>query len=165
MDDLCSLGATCSSMRRICGNPVVGRRALHQCRHRLGWDDLNNYYTLLASLTQPDNPEACFLTGIPIVFDENRRPWPCLDNLTHAVDGGHNLVAYLVAILLYRHSGDAHDDDTVRWYMRRVEGEEESWVAVGSGGGGWTSWWLHNKGCVLCQCEAAFEVLRETRWS
>jgi hypothetical protein len=29
MDDLRSLGATYSSMRRICGNPVVGRRALH----------------------------------------------------------------------------------------------------------------------------------------
>ena len=66
------------------------------------------------------------LTGIQTVFMENHSPRPCLDYLTRAVDGGHNVVAYLVAIFLYRHNGDASDDDTMRWYIRQVEGEEES---------------------------------------
>ena len=126
MDDLRSLWVTCSSMRRICGNPTIGQRvAMHQCKRRLGWDDLGNYYAFLTSLTQLGNPEAYFLTG-PIIFEENHRPRPCLDNLASATDGEHNLAAYLVAILLYRHNGDAHDDDTMGQYMRRVEGEEES---------------------------------------
>ena len=55
---------------------------------------------------------------------EKRSPQPCIDDPIHAVDGRHNLVAYLVVILLYRHNGDASDDDTVRRYMRWVEGEE-----------------------------------------
>jgi len=132
MDDLRILRVTCSSMHCICGNPTICRRvALHQCRCRLGWDDLGNYYTLLASLTQLGNPEACFLIGIPIVFEENNSPQPCLNYLASTADGGHNLAAYLVAILFYRHNDDACDDDTARRYKRWVEGEEESWAAAG----------------------------------
>ena len=93
------------------------------------WDDPINYESILASLTQVGNPEACFLIGIQNIFMEKHNPWPCLDDLAHAADGGHNLVAYLVTILLYRHNGDAHDNDTVRRYMRRLEGEEE-WLAA-----------------------------------
>ena len=59
-----------------------------------------------------------------MVFEETHNPRLCLDDLARAADGGHNLVAYLVTILLCRHNGDAHDDDTARRYMRRVEGEE-----------------------------------------
>ena len=67
MDDLHRLRATYSSMSRICCNPTVGRRvALDQCRRGLGWDDVGNYYALLSSLTQLSNPEACFLTMIPM---------------------------------------------------------------------------------------------------
>ena len=65
-----------------------------------------------------------------MVFEETHRPRPCLDDLACAADGGHNLQAYLVTILLYRHKGDARDDDTVRPYMRWVEGEEELWAVV-----------------------------------
>ena len=75
MDDLRSLRATCSSMRRIYGNPTIGQHvALDQCRRGLGWDDVGNYYALLSSLTQLSNSEACFLTGIQIVFKENHSP-------------------------------------------------------------------------------------------
>jgi hypothetical protein len=35
-----------------------------------------------------------------MVFEETHRPRPCLDDLARATDGGHNLVAYLVTILL-----------------------------------------------------------------
>ena len=57
-------------MCHICDNPVVGRCvALNQCRRGLG-DYVGNYYALLSSLTQLANSEACFLTGIPMVFEE-----------------------------------------------------------------------------------------------
>ena len=94
---------------------------------------------------------------------EKRSPQPCLNDLTYVADGGHNLAAYLVTILLYRHNGDAHDDDTARQYMRHVEGEEELRAVLVGVGGGPMSRWLRNKGCVLCHCEAAAEVICETR--
>ena len=119
------------------------------------WNDLGDYYALLLILAQLGNPTACLHTGIPILFEENHNPWPCLDDLVHAADGRHNLAAYLVAIFLYRHNGDAGDNDTVRQYMRRVEGEEESWAAMAGGNGGPMSRWLWNKGCVLCRRPAA----------
>jgi hypothetical protein len=73
MDDLYSLWATFSFMCYICDDPTVGHRvAMDRCRHRArSWNDLDNYYTLFASLTQLDNPEACFLIGIPMVFMDN----------------------------------------------------------------------------------------------
>jgi len=58
------------------------------------------------------------------------QPRPCLNDLARTTDGGHNLEAYLVALLLYRHNGDAGDDNTVRQYIRRVEGEEVSRAAA-----------------------------------
>jgi len=157
MDDLRSLWVTCSSMCHIYGNPAIGRHvALDQCRHGLGWDNVGNYYALLSSLTQLSTLEACFLSGILMVFEETQRHRPCLDDLTRATVGGHNLVAYMIAILLYRHNGDVLDDDTMRRYMRWVEGEEESRA---DGSGGPTSRWLRNKRCVLCHREAAAEVI------
>ena len=131
-------------------NPAIGRRlALDRFRHGRTWDDPIDYEALLASLTQVSNPKACFLIGIQTIFMEKHSPRPYLDDLAHAADGGHNLVAYLVTLLLYRHNGNASDDDTVRQYMRRVEGEEESWAAMVGGNGGSMSRWLRNKGCVL----------------
>ena len=61
---------------------------------------------------------------------ENRSLRPCLDDLTRATDGEHNLVTNLIALLLYNHNGGANDDDTMRRYMGWVSGEEESWAAV-----------------------------------
>ena len=165
MDDLCSLWAMCSSMRGICGDPALGRRVVvDRCKHKArSSNDLINYFALLARLTQVDNPEACLLTRIQIVFTENHSPRPCLDYLTRAADGGHNVVAYLVAILLYRHNDDASDDYTARRYMRRVEDEEESWVEAAGGGGVPMSRWLSNKGCVLCR-HLAIKVIYNTTW-
>ena len=93
---------------------------------------------------------------------EKHSPRPCLDDLARATDGRHNLATYLVALLLYRHNGDASDDDTARRYIRRVEGEDVSRAAVVGGGGGPTSRWRSNKGCVLCHLPAAEVVLRLT---
>ena len=94
---------------------------------------------------------------------EKHSPRPCLDDLTRAADGGHNLAAYPVALLLYSHNGDAGDDDTMRRYMGWVSGEEESWAAVAGGSGGPMSRWLSNKGCVLCR-RSAVKVIYNTTW-
>jgi hypothetical protein len=61
---------------------------------------------------------------------EKHSPRPRLDDLAHAADGEHNLAAYMVALLLYRHNGNADDDKTARRYIRWVEGEEESQSAL-----------------------------------
>jgi hypothetical protein len=114
MDDLRNLWVTCSFMRRICGDPTVSHHVvMDRCRHELmSWNDLDNYYALLVSLTQLGNTKVCFLTGIPMVFADNHSPHPCLDDLSYATDGEHNVAAYLVTILLYRRNDDAGDDDT-----------------------------------------------------
>ena len=131
MNNLYSQRATCSSMRSICGDLAVGQRlALDRFRSgRMGADPVI-YYALLASLTQVGNPDACFLTWIQTIFMEKQSLQPCLDDLSRNANGGHNLAAYLVTLLLYRHNGSVGNDDTVRRYMNRVEGEEELQVVV-----------------------------------
>ena len=132
MDELCSLRVMCSSICRIYSDPAVGQHmVVDRCRRKARLsNDLINYFALLARLTQFDNLEACLLTGIQTVFTENPSPRPCLDYLTRTVDDGHNVAAYLVAIFLYRHNGGARNDNTVRRYIRRIEGEEESRAAM-----------------------------------
>jgi hypothetical protein len=93
-------------------------------------NDLVNYFALLARLSQVNNLEACLLTRIQTIFTKNHSPQPCLDYLTRAADGKHKVAAYLVAIFLYRHNGDAGDDNTMRRYIRWVKGEEESRAVV-----------------------------------
>jgi hypothetical protein len=57
MDDLRSLRMTCLSMCRFYGDPTVGRRvALDRFKHRWEWNIHTNYITILANLTQVDNP-------------------------------------------------------------------------------------------------------------
>jgi hypothetical protein len=163
MDNLCSLQVMCSSMRHICGGPVVARCvAVDWCRPSLS-NDCVKYFTLLARLTQFGYPEACLLTGIQTVFVENHSPRSCLDYLTRITDGGHNMAAYQVTIFLYRNNGGVGDDNTVRQYKRWIEGEEESRVTVASDGGRPTSRQLSNKGCWLC-CEAVVNLIHKMMW-
>ena len=126
------------------------------------WDGPIDYEALLASLTQLDNPEACFFTRIQTLFMENHTPQRCLNDLTSAADGGHNLAAYLVALLLYRHNGAVGNDDTVRRYKRWFEGKEGS-RAVAGGGGRITSRWLSNNGCVMCR-RPAIKLIYQSTW-
>jgi hypothetical protein len=80
------------------------------------------------------NPEACFLSRIKAFFIEHRG----YNDLRRATEGGHDAVAYLYAILLYRDNGGATADDTTKGYMRRVAG----------GGSMTSSRWLSNEGCL-----------------
>uniref|UniRef100_K3YL63 Uncharacterized protein n=1 Tax=Setaria italica TaxID=4555 RepID=K3YL63_SETIT len=108
-------------MRRVCGDRAVSRRVPAR------------YATLLTHLTLIGNPDVCFYAKIPSLYE-----------LSRAVAGGHNTEAYLVTIILYRNNGGTGDDDTTRWYVKRIEGEEDSTMSGGSG-----PRMLSNKGCQL----------------
>jgi hypothetical protein len=66
------------------------------------------------------------------------------------------VAAYIAAIVLYRANGGAGDDDTARWYIRQVEGQEESTATI-------SMMMQTNKGCMRCR-EAALEVIRRVTW-
>jgi hypothetical protein len=94
------------------------------------------------------NLEACFLSGIKDFFIEHRG----YNDLRRATEGGHDAVAYLYAILLYRNNGSAAAADIVNGYMRQV-----------TGGGSTTSRWLSNEGCLPLRekpARANFSVLQ-----
>uniref|UniRef100_K3YE46 Uncharacterized protein n=1 Tax=Setaria italica TaxID=4555 RepID=K3YE46_SETIT len=96
MEDLGSLRATCTVIRRV-------------------------YYSLLRLLLDVGNSEASLLTGIPDFFGGYQ---PSLDQLSRAAVAGLNVVADLYTLMLYRNVGGAAADDMAKMYIRRLEGEE-----------------------------------------
>jgi hypothetical protein len=104
-------------MPRVCGEPEVGQRvALEWFADDMAWHHPNGYGILVARLTSVSNPEACFITRIEVIFHGPViRPLPVLDeNLERAAAGGHNVVAYVAALLLYLANGGASVGDTAR---------------------------------------------------
>jgi hypothetical protein len=138
-------------MRRMCSHGDVGRHlSIEGIRDEISWVwNPTAYKTFLAMLSGLGNPEACFLSGIKAFFIEHRG----YNDLRCAAKGGHDAVAYLYAILLYRDNGGAAADDTTKGYMRRVAG----------GGSTTSSRWLSNKGC-LPLCEKAARALHYSTW-
>jgi hypothetical protein len=91
-----------------------------------------------------------------ILLGKNYSSRSSITNLKEATQAGHNVAAYIAVMVLYRANGGAGDDDTVRRYIRQVEGEEESVAA--------TSMMMRtNKGCLRC-CEVASKVIRRVTW-
>jgi hypothetical protein len=147
--DLRSLRGTCSTMRRMYVHNNIGRcLSIDGIREEISWVwDTTAYKAFLAMLTDLGNPEACFLSGIKVVFMENRG---CND-LQRATEGGHDAAACLYSILLYRDNGGATADDTAKQYMRRV-----------AGGGRTTSRWLSNEGCMPLHEKVTREIHSST---
>jgi hypothetical protein len=81
------------------------------------WDPTTNK-AFLAMLTDLGNLEACFFSEIKVVFMENGES----NDLWRAAEVGHDAVAYLYVIFLYRDNGGAVTDDTAKRYMRWVTG-------------------------------------------
>jgi hypothetical protein len=100
-------------------------------------------------LTGHGNPEACFLSGIKAFFIEHRG----YNDLRRTAEGGHDAVAYLYAIFLYRDNGGAATDDTAKGYMRRVAGGDSTT----------SSRWLSNEGCLPLR-EKAARALHYSTW-
>jgi hypothetical protein len=74
------------------------------------------------------------------------------DALRHAAEGGHDAAAYLCAILLYRDNGSATADDTAKWYMRWVAGNNST-----------TSRWLSNEGYLPLR-EKTARAIHSSTW-
>jgi hypothetical protein len=137
-------------MRRVCGHSDVGwRLSIEGIRDEISWMwNPTAYKAFLAMLSGLGNPKACFLSGIKAFFIEHRG----YNDLRRAAKGGHDAMAYLYAILLYRDNGGAACDDIAKGYMRRV-----------AGGGSTTSRWLSNEGCLPLR-EKAARVLHYSTW-
>jgi hypothetical protein len=129
-------------MHRVCGHNDIGRHlSIEGIRDEISWVwNPTAYKAFLDMLSSLGNPEACFLYGIKAFFIEYRG----YNDLRRAADGGHNVAAYLYAILLYRDNGGVAADDTAKGYIRRV-----------AGGGNTTSRWLSNEGCLPLREKAA----------
>ena len=162
MDDLRSLRATC---RFLCG--VTRDRAVGQCINvrqfaaAMLWRDRAANAALLADLTNIGNPEACYMTGMMNVFSKGTpEARPCIIELARATERGHNVAAYVAAILLFRANTSADNDQASRWYMRQVEGDEEA--TAGAAGGIGRSM-FSNEGCLHCR-ELAFACVMGTHW-
>jgi hypothetical protein len=138
-------------MRRVCVHGDVGRRlSIEGIRDEISWVwNPTAYKAFLAMLSDLGNPQACFVSRIKAFFIEHRG----YNDLRHAAECGHNVTAYLYAILLYRDNGGAAADDTAKGYMRRVAG----------GGSTTSSRWLSNEGCLPLR-EKATRVLHYSTW-
>jgi hypothetical protein len=127
----------------VCGHGDVGRRfSIEGIRDEISWVwNPTAYKAFLAMLSGLKNPEACFLSGIKAFFIEHRG----YNDLRRATEGGHDVAAYLYAILPYRDNGGAAVDETAKGYMRRVVG----------GGSTTSSRCLSNSGCLPLRKKAA----------
>jgi hypothetical protein len=137
-------------MRRVCSHGDVGRHlSIEGIRDEISWVwNPTAYKAFLAMLSGLGNLEACFLSGIKAFFIEHKG----YNDLWRAAEGGHDAVAYLYSILLYRDNGGAAADDTAKGYMRQV-----------AGGGSTTSRWLSNEGCLPLR-EKAVRALLYSTW-
>ena len=64
-------------------------------------------------------------TGTCLVFGKQRGAiMPCLDPLRRAMEAGHKVAIYALALLLYRPNSRDGDDDEARWLLCMVEGPE-----------------------------------------
>ena len=96
---------------------------------------------LITGLATVDNPKACFRSGMCLVFGKQCGAiMPCLDPLRRAVEAGHKVAIYALALLLYRPNSGDGDDDEARWLLRMVEGPELGALAL--------PW--NNKTCTKC---------------
>ncbi|KAG2570118.1 hypothetical protein PVAP13_7KG024318 [Panicum virgatum] len=127
MEDLRSLRVTCHFMCRVCSDLEVGRLISVERFYRLyRYVIPDGYLTLLPRLAQVGNLEACFVVGmIAVLRYPLLKPLSVIDkNLERAARGGHKVVAYVAAILLYMANGGTSADNTTRQYMRQVVGDE-----------------------------------------
>lgn len=126
MVDLGNLRATCKAMCVVCGAAKVGRRLDLRCVLRRRFYIGPEYRaTLITGLATVGNPEACFRSGMCLIFGKQRGAiMPCLDPLRRAVEVGHKVAIYALALLLYRPNSGDGDDDKARRLLHMVEGPE-----------------------------------------
>ena len=104
MDDLRSLRATCRFLRGVTSDRAVGQCIdVHWFAAAMLWNDHAAYAALLAHLTDIGNPVACYITGMNNAFSKGTpEARPSIIELACAAKCGHNVAAYVDAILLFR---------------------------------------------------------------
>uniref|UniRef100_K3XRU9 At2g35280-like TPR domain-containing protein n=2 Tax=Setaria italica TaxID=4555 RepID=K3XRU9_SETIT len=165
VDDLRSLRASCRAMRAACSDRAVGRRvALEREAGAMRWSDHERYLAVVGSLSGAGNPEACFLSGIALVF-AHRCEGAGVQLLAQAAAAGHKVAGYVLAVLLYSKDDGATAGDVARRHIREVEEEE---AADGSGdvvgGCAKTAKKRSNNECVRCRGHAV-EAVRQATWN
>ncbi|RLM73188.1 hypothetical protein C2845_PM15G00590 [Panicum miliaceum] len=100
--DLGNLRATCKAMCVVCGAAEVGRRlALRRVLRRRFYLGPEYRATLITGLAAVRNAEACFCSGMCLVFGEQHGAiMTCLDPLRRAAEAGHKVAIYVLAVLL-----------------------------------------------------------------
>ena len=123
MEDLRTLRVTYRFMLHVCRTTQVGRRiAVEWVSNDIAWHNTNEYQTL-HRVGKVGNLEACFISGMHLVFRGPMftAPGPVLDeNLKRAITGSHKVAANVAAVLLYMANGGVDVDNTARQYMRQV---------------------------------------------
>jgi hypothetical protein len=133
MDDLASLRATCSFMRRVCGTTEVAQHIplcwVLQCQ---GFYYDNDYCALLTTkLASMGNLEACFLAGLRPVFVEAHRSLMLpMEWLQHSTKGGHKLGMYIYALVVYMSNTGAGNDNIARCLLKKLKGADEAGLAA-----------------------------------
>ncbi|RLN42448.1 hypothetical protein C2845_PM01G48270 [Panicum miliaceum] len=124
--DLGNLRTTCKAMCAVRGAAEVGRRlALRRVLRRRFYLGPEYRATLITRLAAVGTSEACFRSGMCLVFGEQRGAMmPCLDPLRRAAEAGHKVAIYVLALLLHRPNSGAGDDEKAQRLMRMVEGPE-----------------------------------------
>jgi hypothetical protein len=138
IEDLGSLWATYSQMRRVCGDIVVGRSipllwVLLRGIHVGTWNwfyDHKYHAKLIARLASVDNLEAYFYVGMHAVFVEDHSalmPW--LDMLERSATTSHDVVVFVLSLVLHRSNSGADNDNIARQWLREVKGDEAGLAA------------------------------------
>jgi len=164
VDDLRSLRASCRAMRAACGDRAVGRRvALEREAVAMLWSDAERYLAVVGSLAGAGNPEACFLSGVALVF-AHRCVRPGAELLGQAAAAGHKVAAYVLALVLYKAGGAS---DVATRHIRQVVGEaaeaDDGGGDVVVGGCNKKIATRSNKDCVRCRARAA-EAVQQATW-
>jgi hypothetical protein len=153
MEDLGSLRATCSQMRRVCGDAIVGRiiplqRVLlrgMQCGTWKWFYDHEYHAKLIARLASVGNLEACSMLGCAPsswkAMAHSCRGLICLGALPWQA----MMLLHLLSLVLHMSNSGAGNDNIVRRLFRKVKGDEVGAVAD-------VTW--KNKKCTWCLQQA-----------
>ncbi|TVU21977.1 hypothetical protein EJB05_31649, partial [Eragrostis curvula] len=152
MDDLRSIRATCKAMNAACSDPAVARRVALENETATKWDETERYRALVARLAAAGNPEACFITGMALIF-VHRNAQQGAAALDRAAAAGHKAAAYVLGLLLYRVDGGR---DVAKQYIAQVEGD------VVDGEGQAKAKWS-NRECRRCRTQGLL-ALRDATW-
>ena len=91
-----------------------------QCRFYLGPE---YRATLITGLATVGDPEACFRSGMCLIFGKQRGTiMSCLDPLRCTAEPSHKVAIYALVLLLYRPNSGDGDDDEARRLLCMVEG-------------------------------------------